>query len=78
MESEERKRTRQHEHLSLLDGNILKLSVLHDLEQHIALDLVKELFCGLEVVVGASVGTADGHDGVVLRLEEAEVADWGL
>lgn len=48
--------------------------LIDDLEQHIALVLVEELFGGLVVIVGSGVGSTNDHDGIVFGAEKTKVA----
>lgn len=52
-------RTRQEEHLLLLDADILELAIIDDFEEHAALILVEPLGRLVDVVVCPLVGTAN-------------------
>lgn len=63
----------QEEHLSFLDGEILELAVIHDLEEHVALVLIEPFLSLVDVVVCPGVGSSDSHDDKVAALDKVVV-----
>src|SRR5262245_201457 len=66
---------RQEEDVALPNRNVVEIAVVDDLEHHVALELIEELFDGIVVVVRALVRTADDLHGHVAALEHLLVAD---
>ena len=66
---------RQQKHLALADRNVVEFTVLDHLEHHVALELIKELFHGVIVIVGALVRAADDLHGHLALFENFLVAD---
>src|ERR1700730_2819281 len=66
---------RQQKHLALPDRNVVEFTVLDHLEHHVAPELIKELFHGVIVIVGALVRAADDLHGHLALSENFLVAD---
>src|SRR6516165_9151398 len=52
----------QQKNIALPNVDVVRVAVLHDLEDDVALDLVKQLFAGVDVVIAALVRPTDYHD----------------
>ena len=66
---------RQQEHFALADRHVVEFAVVADLQHHVALELVEELFHRIVVIVGALVRPADDLHGHLAVLEHLLVAD---
>lgn len=66
---------RQEKHLTLVDVDVSEFTIVHRLQQHATLVLEEELGRLVDVVVGASVGSAYYHYGHGIMMD-AVVVDW--
>ena len=66
---------RKQEYLALADRHVVEIAVVHDLEHHVALELVEEFLDRIVVIVRALVRPADDLHGHVAVLEHLLVAD---
>src|SRR5262245_21975749 len=66
---------REEEDVALPYRDVVEIAVVDDLEHHVALELIEELFHRIIVVVGALVRPADDLHGHVAGLEHLLVAD---
>src|SRR4029450_5662928 len=66
---------RQQENLSLANGNVVKIPVVDNLEQHVAFKLIEEFLPRIVMIVGALVRPADDLNGHLAVLEHLFVAD---
>src|SRR5215813_11194893 len=65
----------QQEYFALPNRHIVKITVVADLQHHVALQLVKEFLHRVVMIIGAFVWTADYHHGHFAVLEHLLVAD---
>src|SRR6516162_4812202 len=65
----------QQEYFALPNRHIVKVTVVADLQHHVALQLVKKFLHRVVMIIGAFVWTADHHHGHFAVLEHLLVAD---
>src|SRR5262245_54551481 len=66
---------RKQQDLAFANRHIDVLTVLHSLQQHVAFELIEELFARIDVKVLPRIGTADHHDDELAVAEYLLVAD---
>ena len=59
-------------------GHVVKIAIIADFQNHIAFQLIKELFHGIVVVVGSFIRTADYLHCHVSFFKHFLVSDWRL
>jgi hypothetical protein len=65
---------REQKDIALVQRHLDRLSVLQDLENDVAFELVEKLFAAVHVVIRAAVGTADDHDDELTVLPHALIS----